>query len=268
MPTVRVNDINMYYEIHGKGELLLLIHGTCFDTTGWAQQIPSFSQKYQVIVFDNRGTGRTDTTKPPYTIEQMADDTAELMSAIGIVKTHILGYSMGSLMAQELAIKYPELIRSLTLTASYARLTPIGLERTKLIRRMFQEEVNPEIVVRNFFLWFFTDRFFENEEQVSFAVNNFLNLLSSPKAAEGLDGQVNALLNYNDRGHLHHITAPTLVVVGRDDILTPVKCSEELASSIPNAKLIILDNAAHSLPFENPERLNQVVLNWLDNTCQ
>lgn len=263
MPAVRVNDINMYYEIHGEGEPLLLIHGTCFDTTGWAQQIPPFSQKYKVIVFDNRGTGRTDTTKPPYTIEQMTDDTVGLMEILKIEKAHILGYSMGSLIAQELAIKYPERIKTLVVTASYARLTPIGLKRTELIMRMFQEGVNPEIVVRNFFLWFFSDRFFENVELVNSDVNNFMNLLSSPKAAEGLDGQVNAILNYNGRGHLHHITAPTLVVVGRDDILTPVKCSEEVASSIPNAELIIMENAVHSLPFENPERLNQVVFDFL-----
>lgn len=262
MPEVRVNDINMYYEIHGEGEPLLLIHGTCFDTTGWAQQIPSFSQKYQVIVFDNRGTGRTDTTKPPYIIEQMADDAAMLMDNIGINKAHILGYCMGGPIAQELAIKYPERVKDLTLAASLARLTPIGLNRTKLLMRMFQEGINPETVIRNFFLWFFTDRFFENGEQVNSAVNNFLNLLSSPKAAEGLNGQVNAILNYNARGHLHHITAPTLVVVGMDDILTPVKCSEEVASSIPNAELIILENAAHSLPFENPERLNKVALDF------
>lgn len=245
------------------GESLVLIHGTCFDTTNWAQQVPAFSQRYRVIVFDNRGTGRTDVTKPPYTIEQMASDTAALIEGLGMGKAHILGYSMGGLIAQELAIKYPEVVKSLTLTASYPRLTPIGLERTKLIMRMFQEGVPPEIVVRNFFLGLFTDRFFENEEQVNIAVNGFLNLLSSPKAAEGLDGQVNAIVNYNGRGRLHQITAPTLVVVGKDDILTPVRCSEELAATIPNARLIVLEDATHSLIFESPERFNQVVLDWL-----
>ncbi|MBI5407557.1 MAG: alpha/beta hydrolase, partial [Nitrospirae bacterium] len=168
----------------------------------------------------------------------------------------------GGLIAQELAIKYPEVVKSLTLTASYPRLTPIGLERTKLIMRMFQEGVPPEIVVRNFFLWLFTDRFFENEEQFNIAVNGFLNLLS-PKVLEGLEGQVQAILHYNGRNRLHQITAPTLVIVGRDDILTPVRCSEELAATIPNARLIVLEDATPSLIFESPEKFNRAALDWL-----
>ncbi len=244
----------MYYEVHGEGEPLVLIHGI-FDITGWAQQIPFFAESYKVIVFDNRGIGRTDTTKPPYTIEQMADDTAGLMEAIGINRAHILGYSMGGLIAQELAIRYPERVKGLALAASYARLNPIGLDRTKLLMRMFQEGVNPEMVVRNFFLWGFSDRFFENEGQVNAAISNFLNP-PFPHPPEGLEGQVQAFLHYNGLNRLHQITAPTLVVTGREDILTPVKLAEELAAGIPNARLIIIDDAAHGFIFEDPARFN------------
>ena len=94
MPTVKVGDINMYYEVHGKGEPLLLIMGLGMDLTGWMFQIPEFLKKYQVIAFDNRGVGRTDAPDKPYSIKMMADDTVWLMDALVVNKAHILGLSI------------------------------------------------------------------------------------------------------------------------------------------------------------------------------
>ena len=113
MPTVRVGDINMYYEIHGKGEPLLLIMGLGSDLTSWIFQIPEFSKKYRVIAFDNRGVGRSDAPDVPYSTAMMADDTTGLLDALGIERAHILGLSMGGFIAQELALKYPQRVKSL-----------------------------------------------------------------------------------------------------------------------------------------------------------
>ena len=120
MPTVRVGDINIYYEDHGKGEPLLLIEGWGTDLTCWQFQIPEFSTKYRVIAFDNRGAGRTDAPDQPYSFRMMADDAVGLLDALGIGKAHILGMSMGGCIAQEIAIEHPERTRSLILAATTA----------------------------------------------------------------------------------------------------------------------------------------------------
>lgn len=108
MPTVNVNDIQMYYEIHGEGKLLLLIGGLGLDLSELQSMSGWLAQRYQVIVFDNRGAGRTDKPDIPYSIEMMAADTAELMKALAIERASLLGISMGGKIALDLALRHPE----------------------------------------------------------------------------------------------------------------------------------------------------------------
>lgn len=123
MPTVKVNDINMYYEQHGEGEPLVLINGLGNDITVFMPIVLRLSQQYRVLAFDNRGAGRTDKPDIPYTIEMMAGDTAALMDAAGINQAHILGISMGGRIAMALALEHPEKVMSLALVSTYARQT-------------------------------------------------------------------------------------------------------------------------------------------------
>jgi len=115
MPTVKVNDVNLYYEVSGQGAPLILIMGLRRNVSWWYQQIPDLSQHFRVIAFDNRGAGRSDKPVMEYSISLFADDTAGLMNALGIKTAHILGISMGGYIAQELAIRHPEMVRSLIL---------------------------------------------------------------------------------------------------------------------------------------------------------
>ena len=138
MPTVRVGDINIYYEDYGKGEPLLLIAGWGTDLSCWLSQIPEFSTKYRVIAFDNRGAGRTDAPDEPYSFRMMADDAVGLLDALGIGQAHILGVSMGGCIAQEIAIEHPERTKSLILAATTAapgRLSPVDAHLDGLDRR-------------------------------------------------------------------------------------------------------------------------------------
>ena len=115
MPKVKVNDVQLYHEVHGQGEPLVLIMGLGANTSGWDMQIPALSREFQVVAFDNRGSGRSDKPPTPYSMRLFADDTAGLMDTLGIASAHVYGQSMGGLIAQELALSYPQRVRTLVL---------------------------------------------------------------------------------------------------------------------------------------------------------
>ena len=122
MPTVKVNDIQMYYEVHGKGEVLVFIAGLGFDLSEFSEITGWLSQKCQVLAFDNRGAGRTDKPDIPYSIEMMANDTVGLMQSVGIRQANILGISMGGRIALALALAHPELVKRLVLVSTSAKI--------------------------------------------------------------------------------------------------------------------------------------------------
>jgi len=264
MPTTKVGDINIYYEVHGEGEPLLLIMGLGADVTGWLFQTSEFSKEYRVIVFDNRGVGRTDAPDSPYSIEMMADDAAGLLYALGIEKAHIIGLSMGGMIAQELALKYPQRVKSLILATTAAGPSE-GIFRAGHVidtwARMVQEGVSLETRIGEQLIWIFTDKFFENEEQFNMTLNVMLSN-PYPQPAYALARQVAACLEHDARDRLGQIAVPTLVLVAKEDILLPVKLSEAIAAGIPSAELVVLEGGGHGFNFEIPDKFNQAVLDF------
>lgn len=121
MPFARVRDIEVYYEFHGDGTPLVMINGLSADHSTWGCQIPAYSQKFRCLIFDNRGVGQTSKPVGPYTCRQFADDTAALMSTLGLTRDHLVGASMGGAIAQEFAINYPEKVISLPSYCSWAK---------------------------------------------------------------------------------------------------------------------------------------------------
>jgi len=262
MPTARVCGINIYYETYGEGEPLLLIAGLSADLTSWILQIVEFSKKYRVIAFDNRGSGRTDAPDIPYSIEMMANDTAGLLDALNIDKVHILGLSMGGCISQEFALKYPHRVKSLILAATLGRPYPRSFHALKTLSMMAHEGVSRENQIRIQLFWLFTDKFFEVPENVQLVFDGMVaNPYHEPLYA--YERKLAAVSGFDTRDRLDQIKAPTLVLVGREDILTPVQLSEELAAGIPGAELVILDGGGHAFSGEISEKFNQAVLEFL-----
>jgi pimeloyl-ACP methyl ester carboxylesterase len=264
MSTIKVHDINLYYEIYGEGEPLVLIQGLGLDSSAWLNQTPAFSQKYQVIIFDNRGIGRTDAPKSSYSTEILVDDTVALLNALALDNAHVLGFSMGGFIAQKLAHKYPEKIKSLILAGTAAKLSPRATKIIQVWLRMLKEQVNPETRMRAQLPWLFTEKFFENSEQVEALIQLSLAYPYLP-TIHGFAGQVAACVEHNSLNYLNQIVSPALVLAGQEDMLIPVKLSQELARGLPNAELLILEGGGHNFFYEIPEQFNRAVLNFLDN---
>jgi len=264
MPAVRVGDINIYYEDHGKGEPLLLIAGWGTDLTCWQFQIPEFSTKYRVIAFDNRGAGRTDAPDEPYSFRMMADDAVGLLDALGIGKAHILGVSMGGCIAQEIAIEHPERTKSLILAATTAApgTSPMLGHTLSAWTAAMREGVSPKTMARMQLPYAVTSQFFDKPEMVALWVDTVAANPCQPRAY-ACQRQTDASAGQDTRAQLKRIAAPTLVLVGKEDIMLPVKQSEELATLISNAKLVVLDGGAHGFSVEIADKFNRAVLEFL-----
>ncbi|HEX6778195.1 MAG TPA: alpha/beta hydrolase [Ktedonobacterales bacterium] len=204
MPTVKVNAITMYYELQGEGEPLVLIAGLRLDVSDYHGIDSWLAQKYQVLAFDNRGAGRTDKPDIPYSIEMMADDTAELLQALGIRAAHIIGISMGGRIALELALQHPELVKKLVLVSTSARVPKRGW-RFRLI----------EIVT---LLPIFKEKY------------------PQPRYAYLRQRQASGAYNCADR--LQELHLPTLILHGKKDKLAPYYLAEEMRAGIQGSKII------------------------------
>jgi len=264
MPAVRVGDINIYYEDYGKGEPLLLIAGWGTDLSCWLPQITEFSTKYRVIAFDNRGAGRTDAPDEPYSFRMMAGDAVGLLDALGISQAHILGVSMGGCIAQEIAIEHPEKTRSLILAATTAApgACPMLMNTLAAWTAAMREGVSPKTMARMQLPYVVTSRFFDQPEMVALFVDAMAANPCQPRAY-ACQRQTEASAGQDTRAQLNRITAPTLVLVGREDIMLPVGQSEELAVLSPGAKLIVLDGGAHGFTVEIADKFNRAVLEFL-----
>lgn len=262
MPKAKLSNVELYYEIHGDGPPLLLITGLGLDVSGWAMQMGSFAAHSRLILFDNRGAGRSGAPEPPYSTGVMARDAVDLLDALGIEQAHVLGLSMGGLIAQEMALAAPDRVASLILATSAARLAPRTRHVVDTWQRMAQRGLDTETFVREQLAWVFTDRLFADPEKVSAIVSMMLSN-PFPPPPHGLAGQAAACLAHDTRNRLTQIACPTLVLVGAQDILIPVQSSEALASEIPGARLVVLDECGHGFALETPERFNGAVIDFL-----
>jgi 3-oxoadipate enol-lactonase len=257
-----VGGLNMYYEVHGRGKPFLLISGLGSDLNGWVLQIPEFAKKYRVIAFDNRGSGRTDAPDQPYSIAMMAEDTAGLMDALSIEKAHVLGVSMGGYIAQELAIRCPGRVESLILVTTSVGPYLLKISILQAWARQALREMSPMTFFQIMLPFMFNDRSFETPGVLEMAVATIAAHSSTPPHI--LARQMTACVEHDVRDRIGQINAPTLVLAGKQDPFVPFSLSEELAASIPNARLRVLDGGGHGFNSSMADKFNQAVLEFLE----
>ena len=265
MSKVKVDNIDLYYEICGEGDELVLISGFAGSIDIWFRQIPELSQSYRVIAFDNRGCGRSDKPDVPYTMKLFAQDTAALLDNLKIDKAHIFGISMGGMIAQEFALSYPDRLISLVLgcTSCGGRhfILPDDETIDFLLNIKHVDSLTPEERARAALPYSFSQEFIRNrpdiiEQYISMRVEFWPPTHSFLRQAE-------AVVTHNTYDRLPRIVAPTLVISGSADRQVPVENAKILASNIPNAELFILDNMGHGFIVEAAEQTNKAIINFL-----
>jgi len=274
MSTAKVDSIELYYEEKGSGDPLLLIMGLAADSTAWMFQVPDFAKRYRTVTFDNRGVGRSAKPPGPYTIHLMADDAAALLDALDIRRAHVLGVSMGGMIAQELAIRHPERVRGLILACTFPepdadveRQREFGMQQfggtvtasgemqidlTALDPLMFFQHLLPRVFNQSFI-----------DTELPRLMQLFAGALQYGFSMEAILGQVAAVMGHRATDRLHQIKAPTLVITGDADLLISPGNSDVLARSIPGAKLVKVPGGSHGFNLETPEVFNRHVLDFL-----
>ena len=262
---VQSNGQTLYWESYGEGNPLILVMGIGYDSTLWKlHQVPFFSEHFKTIIFDNRDVGRSSKATKAYTIADMADDLVGLMNALGIERAHMLGLSMGAMIAQEFAIRYPKKLEKLVLTGTGASNARSRFDPISIWSYIKTQDTNGLMFAAQQFIWLFSESFNRNHE----AVNQTLQMLASnpnPVSAEAYQRQAEAYVKHDTLDRLNKVAAPTIVIAGEQDRLTPPWICKEVADAIPNAKykLIVGEGSSHVLPLERPDDFNQAVLSFL-----
>lgn len=245
MSHAQINGIQLHYEVRGHGQPLLLIMGLGSPAANWDQPfVEAMTKTHQVITYDNRGTGQSDKPDADYSIALFASDAVGLLDALNIPKAHIFGISMGGMIAQELAIHYPQRIASLTLgctTPGGKNAVPAPPESMEALKGRAGQ--TPEEAGRAAWKLSFSEDYIRaHRDELEAHLQQSLTHVTPRFAYER---HIQATMTLRVFKQLKDITAPTLVATGRDDVLIPAANSEILTREIPNAELHIFDNAGH-----------------------
>jgi pimeloyl-ACP methyl ester carboxylesterase len=252
---VDIGDIELWTEHRGQeGPNVLLIAGLGDPAEAWQPQLDGLSERFRLTAFDNRGAGRTPLPEGRLSAGTMADDAAALLRALEVSSAHVAGFSMGSAIAQELALRHPELVRSLVLMSTYAR--PDALWRSHLNFWRWLAEVAPSerAFFEGFFTWVYTPRA-HADGTVDQIVEEAL-AFPHKQSVEAFQAQVDVCLTHDTEDRLPQIAAPTLVLSGEHDIILPPRVGRSVAAQIPNARFEVMPGEAHQPFQEVPEEFN------------
>ncbi len=263
MPIAKLENLNIYYEIIGQGKPLIMIRGLSSNVDHWYEQVPVLSKKYQLLVFDNRGIARSSDPGGPFSTRQMAADTAAVMETAGIKSAYVLGYSMGGMVAQEMALNYPEKVNGLILAATDCGITQRIKARPE-VSRLFSDMValgTPEAKLAAA-RCLYAKQTFATKTEVIQRYNEVS--MRFPASQEIMARQWAAVTQHDACSRLQNISSPTLTLTGSEDVLIPPENAKIMAQRIPDARMHAIDDGGHLFLIEQPQQFNAAVMDFLD----
>lgn len=259
MPRQSVNSINLNYELEGNGSVVVFINGLTMDVNGWYFQVQEFSKRHKVLRYDCRGQGKSDKPDMEYSQPMHAEDLKNLMQILDIQKAHLVGLSNGGMIAQHFAINFPEKVRALVLvdTCSYVdtlldSIIRLWINATRIGGSEFRYDVSIPFI-------FSEDFIKKNKETLA----QMKKISSEVNPANAIINLARGCLTHDTNDRLSDIKVPTLIIVGEEDILIPMKYSKLLNEGIKGSRLAIIKGSGHAPPIEKPEEFNRIVLNFL-----
>ncbi len=260
MPKAKIGDAEIYYEAAGDGPPVMLVPGLGGIGSFWAPQVAGLKDRFRCITHDHRGCGQSTHTPGRYTVERMADDTLRLMDALKIEKAHLVGHSTGGAIGQIIALDHPERLASLVLSATWCGPDPF-FRRCFEIRKETLAKLGLASYLRvsSAFLW---APGWIKDHDADLARQEAATLANPPDIEIAL-ARIDAICAFDRRGKLGAIETPTLVIVARDDMVTPIHLSEEIAAAIPGARIARLDRGGHFVPAADPASYNVPVRSFL-----
>jgi 3-oxoadipate enol-lactonase len=254
------NGITMHYTLNGPASapVVTLSHSLATDLAMWGPQVAALASKYRVLRYDTRGHGGTDAPAGAYSLELLAEDARALLAALGVERTHFIGLSMGGMIGQTLALKHPEMFRSLVLCDTSSRVPPEARPSWDDRIRLAEAQGMEPLVEPTLGRWFTAPFLAQHPEAVE-----TVRVMIRQTKPQGYAGCCHAIkvLDLTDR--LHGIGTPTLIIVGEDDPGTPVAASRAIHERIKGSELVILKSAAHLSNLEQPEAFTKALLDFL-----
>jgi aminoacrylate hydrolase len=262
MPFATVEGSEFYYDIAGRGPPLLLVTGLAGISSYWDPNVAALGEHFTVIRYDHRGTGRSVRSEQDYAIEGLTEDLVGLMDQLGIERASLVGHSTGGAIGQVLAAKHPNRVDRIVLYGSWSTLC----EQMRLCMEMrvdLLEAYGVEAYHKASPVFLYPPRYVCDQwPALAGAIASAIAGSTTPSI---LKARAEAVIRYDGSAYLSAIAAPTLVLVARDDILTPLLASEELARGIGGATLQVLSYGAHAASVSDPETFNRAVLSFLLN---
>jgi pimeloyl-ACP methyl ester carboxylesterase len=254
----RAGDLDIWTEqVGGDGPDVLLIGGLGDTVESWQFQLDALADRYRLIAFDNRGAGRTAMPSGPVSVEQMADDAAGVLEALDVPSAHVAGFSGGSMISQELALRHPELVRSLVLQSTWSAPDPFLRAWARFVRRLVEVAPSERAFLEDFFLWIYTARA-HNDGTVDQIIEEAL-AFPHKQSTEDVQRFLDAFMVHDTSDRLGEIAAPTLVLAGGRDPTTRPELCRDVAERIPGARFEVLEEESHQPFQEVPDVWNSVV---------
>jgi pimeloyl-ACP methyl ester carboxylesterase len=268
MSTIEINGCRLWYELHGTGDYLVQIGGAVSGHEGYAAVTAAMAQHFTVIDYDHRGYGLSDRPAQRYTMEVWADDMVALLDALGVEQTHVHGGSMGGFIAIYFAVKYPERVKRLVIGGAAAKCDQMARMHFSLWKSLARAYgIDSEELATEHCTKAFSRRYLD--DQGSALVRDMRDVTARNASLEVFCSACDAMIETDVRDRLGGITAPTLVMVGDEDCLTPLNQGPDGAGAlfirehIPNAELCILPQCGHGNLVERPRESIAAILGFL-----